>query len=120
MIQLNTLLSVIDNSGAKTSKCIKVMGGSSSGTIGDICVVSTQKVIANRKIQSGEVHRALIVRQKKNKQRKDSSFISFSNSSVVLLNSKNVPIGSRIFGLLPRELRRKKFMKIISLSQGII
>jgi large subunit ribosomal protein L14 len=120
MIQLNTLLSVIDNSGAKTSKCIKILGGSTVGFIGDISIVAIQKVLANRKIKSGEVCRSLIVRQKKEKQRKDNSTLSFTSNSIILLNNKNMPLGTRIFGLISRDLRKKKFMKILSIAQGVI
>jgi|TARA_B100000683_G_C12082011_1_gene387288 large subunit ribosomal protein L14 len=120
MIQLNTLLSVVDNSGAKTGKCIKILGGTFTGSVGNTIVVAIQKVLANRKIKAGEVHKSLVVRQKKEIQRKDSSTLSFSTNSIILLNTKNMPVATRIFGLIPRELRRKKFMKVLSMAQGVI
>ena len=120
MIQLNTLLSVVDNSGAKTGKCIKILGGTFTGSIGNITVVAIQKVLANKKIKAGEVHKSLIVRQKKEIQRKDSSTLSFFTNSIILLNTKNMPVATRIFGLIPRELRKKKFMKVLSMGQGVI
>ena len=120
MIQLNSNLGVIDNSGAKRVKCIKILGGSFVGSLGDTIVVATQKVAPNRKIKSGEVLKSLIVRQRKEKLRKDGSTLKFSENSAVILNDKELPIGTRIFGPVPRELRSSKNMKVISIAQGII
>jgi large subunit ribosomal protein L14 len=120
MIQLNTNLSVIDNSGAKKVKCIKILGGSFVGSLGDTIVVATQKVAPNRKIKAGEVSKSLIVRQKKEVQRKDGSTLKFFENSVIILNDKKLPVGTRIFGPVAKELRSGKNMKVISIAQGII
>ena len=120
MIQLNTHLSIIDNSGVKQVKCIKILNGSFNGTLGDKIVVSVQKTTPNRKIKSGDVLQSLVVRLKKEKLRNDGSTIKFSTNSAVLLNTKNLPVGTRIFGPIPRELRQKKYMKVVSIAQGII
>jgi len=120
MIQLNSNLSVIDNSGAKKVKCIKILGGSFVGSIGDTIVVATQKVAPNRKIKAGEVAKSIIVRQRKETPRKDGSTLKFYENSAIILNDKHLPVGTRIFGPVPRELRSSNNMKIISIAQGII
>ena len=120
MIQLNSFLSVIDNSGAKKVKCIKILGGSFSGSLGDKIVVATQKVVPNRKVKQGEVMQSLIVRLRKETKRKDGSTLKFFDNAAVLLNQKGIPQGTRIFGPVPRELRKKKYMKVVSIAQGII
>lgn len=122
MIQMQTILKVADNSGAKKVMCIKVLGGSGrmiSGC-GDVIVVSIKSAIPGGKVRKGEVHRALIVRTKKGIKRPDGSTIQFDSNSVVLVNKQNEPIGSRVFGPVPRELRGKGFMKIISLAEEVI
>ena len=122
MIQMQTVLKVADNSGAKKVMCIKVLGGSGrmiSGC-GDVIVVSIKTAIPCGKVKKGEVHRALIVRTKKGVKRPDGSTIQFDTNSVVLVNKQNEPIGSRVFGPVPRELRGKGFMKIISLAEEVI
>jgi len=122
MIQMQTVLRVADNSGAKKVMCIKVLGGSGrmiSGC-GDIIVVSIKTAIPGGKVKKGEVHRALIVRTKKGVKRPDGSTIRFDSNSAVLVNKQNEPIGSRVFGPVPRELRGKGFMKIISLAEEVI
>ncbi len=122
MIQMQTVLKVADNSGAKKVMCIKVLGGSGrmiSGC-GDVIVVSIKSAIPGGKVKKGEVHRALIVRTKKEIKRPDGSTIQFDSNSVVLVNKQNEPIGSRVFGPVPRELRGKGFMKIISLAEEVI
>jgi large subunit ribosomal protein L14 len=122
MIQMQTVLKVADNSGAKKVMCIKVLGGSGrmiSGC-GDVIVVSIKSAIPGGKVKKGEVHRALIVRTKKEVKRPDGSTIQFDSNSVVLVNKQNEPIGSRVFGPVPRELRGKGFMKIISLAEEVI
>ena len=122
MIQMQTVLKVADNSGAKKVMCIKVLGGSGrmiSGC-GDVIVVSIKSAIPGGKVKKGEVHRALIVRTKKEIKRPDGSTIQFDSNSVVLVNKQNEPIGSRVFGPVPRELRGKRFMKIISLAEEVI
>jgi len=122
MIQMQTALKVADNSGAKKVMCVKVLGGSGrmiSGC-GDVIVVSIKTAIPGGKVKKGEVHRALIVRTKKGIKRPDGSTIQFDTNSVVLVNKQNEPIGSRVFGPVPRELRGKGFMKIISLAEEVI
>ena len=122
MIQMQTVLKVADNSGAKKVMCIKVLGGSGrmiSGC-GDVIVVSIKSAIPGGKVKKGEVHRALIVRTKKEIKRPDGSTIQFDSNSVVLVNKQNEPIGSRVFGPVPRELGGKRFMKIISLAEEVI
>ena len=122
MIQMQSILKVADNSGAKRVMCIKVLGGSGrmiSGC-GDVIVVSIKTAIPGGKVKKGEVHRALIVRTKKGVKRPDGSTIQFDTNSVVLVNKQNEPIGSRVFGPVPRELRGKGFMKIISLAEEVI
>ena len=120
MIQLNSFLSVIDNSGVKQVKCIKILGGSFNGSIGYKIVIATLKVVPNRKVKQGDVMQSLIVRLRKETKRKDGSTIKFFDNSAVLLNQKGMPQGTRIFGPVPRELRSSKNMKVISIAQGII
>lgn len=122
MIQMQTILDVADNSGAKKVMCIKVLGGAGrmiSGC-GDVIVVSVKSATPNGKIKKGEVHRGLIVRTKKGVKRPDGSTIKFDTNSVVLLDKKDEPIGTRVFGPVPRELRNKGFMKIISLAEEVM
>jgi len=122
MIQMQSVLKVADNSGAKKVMCIKVLGGSArmiSGC-GDIIVVSIKSASPGGKVKKGEVHRALIVRTKKGVRRPDGSTIVFDSNSAVLLNKQNEPIGTRVFGPVPRELRGRGFMKIISLAEEVI
>ena len=121
MIQMETVLDVADNSGAKRVRCIKVLGGSKRkyAGIGDIIVVSVKDAAPHGKVKKGQVARAVIVRTKKEIRRRDGSYIRFDTNSAVLLNKENEPVGSRIFGPVARELRRK-FMKIVSLApEGI-
>ena len=122
MIQAHTNLKVIDNTGARVVQCIKVLGGSKRkvAKIGDIIVVSIKSAIPRSKVKKGEVHRALIVRTKKEIQRKDGTFVKFDNNTVVLVNLQNAPIGSRIFGPVSKELRKKDHMKVISLASGVL
>ncbi len=122
MIQMQTILKVADNSGAKKVMCIKVLGGSGCmiAGCGDVIVVSIKSAIPGGKVKKGEVHRALIVRTRKEIKRPDGSTIQFDSNSVVLINKQNEPIGSRVFGPVPRELRGKGFMKIISLAEEVI
>lgn len=122
MIQMQTILDVADNSGAKKVMCIKVLGGAGrmiSGC-GDVIVVSVKSATPNGKIKKGEVHRGLIVRTKKGVTRPDGSTMKFDTNSVVLLDKKDEPIGTRVFGPVPRELRNKGFMKIISLAEEVM
>ena len=122
MIQSNTMLKVADNTGAKKVFCIKVLGGSRRryASIGDIIVVSIKETIPNSKVKKGEVARAVVVRVAKGKRRPDGSYLKFDENSAVLINNQNEPIGTRIFGPVGRELRAKKFMKIISLAPEVL
>lgn len=122
MIQMQTVLKVADNSGAKKAMCIKVLGGSGRmiAGCGDIIVVTVKTAIPNGKVKKGEVHRALIVRTRKDIKRGDGSTIKFDSNSVVLLNKQNESIGTRVFGPVPREIRKKGFMRVISLAEEVI
>lgn len=123
MIQMETVLQSGDNSGAKTMKCFKVLGGSKRryASIGDIIVVSIREATANAKVKKGEVHKAVIVRVKKDVQRADGSLIRFDENAAVLIKGKdNEPIGTRIFGPVAREVRAKGFAKIASLAPEVI
>ena len=122
MIQQQTRLTVADNSGAKKLMCVKVLGGSGRryASIGDVIVVSVKEAIPNSKVKKGDVARAVIVRTKKEVRRKDGTYIKFDDNSAVLINPQNEPIGTRIFGPVARELRAKKFMKIISLAPEVL
>lgn len=122
MIQSETQLTVADNSGAKTVYCLKVLGGSRRryASVGDIIVVSVKEAIPNAKVKKGEVLKAVVVRTKKEIRRPDGSFIRFDDNSAVLINASQEPIGTRIFGPVARELRLKKFMKIISLAPEVL
>jgi large subunit ribosomal protein L14 len=121
MIQEGTVLTVADNSGAKTVECIKVLGGSKRryATIGDIIVVAIKSALPNARIQKGTVHKAVVVRIAKKLGRTDGSSIRFDDNSVVLVKEKD-PIGTRILGPVARELRSKKFTKIISLAPEVL
>ena len=122
MIITETKLNVADNSGAKLVQCIKVLGGSKrrSASIGDVIVVSVKEAIPNGKVKKGEVTRAVVVSTKKGVFRKDGSTIRFDQNSAVLLTKEGEPIGTRIFGPVTRELRLKKFTKIISLAPEVL
>ena len=122
MIQMQTRLDVADNSGAKQVQCIKVLGGAHRmiADVGDIIVVAIKDAIPKGKVKRGEVHRAIIVRTKKGIRRKDGTVIKFDTNAAVLINKQGEPIGSRIFGPVTRELRFKKFMKIISLAPEVL
>ncbi|MCJ8324824.1 MAG: 50S ribosomal protein L14 [Rhizobiales bacterium] len=122
MIQMQTNLEVADNSGAKRVQCIKVLGGSKRKTasVGDTIVVSVKEATPNGKVKKGDVRRAVIVRTKKDIQRKDGSMIRFDGNAAVLVNQNGEPIGTRIFGPVVRELRAKKHMKIVSLAPEVL
>src|SRR4030042_346037 len=122
MIQMQTILDVADNSGARKIGCIKVLGSSKRkyASLGDVIVVSVKDAIPNSKIKKGDVVRAVVVRTKKGVKRSDGSYIKFDDNSAVLLTPHNEPIGTRIFGPVARELRAKKFMKIISLAPEVL
>src|SRR5262245_44744443 len=122
MIQMTSVLDVADNSGAKKVFCIKVLGGTRRryATIGDVIIVSIREAIPGAKVKKGEVARAVIVRTKRELARADGSYIKFDGNSAVLINKENEPIGTRIFGPVARELRAKRFMKIISLAPEVL
>ena len=122
MIQMRTTLDVADNSGARRVQCIKVLGGSKRkyASIGDIIVVSFKEAIPNGKVKKGEVMKAVVVRTAKELGRPDGTYIRFDNNSAVLIDNQKEPIGTRIFGPVARELRAKKFMKIISLAPEVL
>jgi large subunit ribosomal protein L14 len=122
VIQAETKLNVADNSGAKLLLCIKVLGGSRRryASVGDLVVVSVKEAMPNSKVKKGEVMRAVVVRTAKEIRRPDGSYIKFDDNSAVLVNQQNEPIGTRIFGPVARELRAKRFMKIISLAPEVL
>jgi large subunit ribosomal protein L14 len=122
MIQATTVLDVADNSGAKKVQCIKVLGGSRRryASLGDIIVVSVKEAIPNSKVKKGDVQKAVVVRTKSEIARPDGSFIKFDVNSAVLVNKDEEPIGTRIFGPVARELRARKFMKIVSLAPEVL
>jgi len=122
MVQMQTKLEVADNSGAKKLACIKVLGGTRRkyASLGDVIIVSVKEAIPNSKVKKGDVMRAVIVRTVKEVRRPDGSYIKFDENSAVLINPQNEPIGTRIFGPVARELRAKKFMKIISLAPEVL
>lgn len=122
MIQMQSNLDVADNSGAKRVECIKVIGGSKRrfASVGDVIIVSVKDAIPRGRVKKGDVHRAVIVRTRKDIQRADGSTIRFDRNAAVLLNKQNEPIGTRIFGPVTRELRAKRFMKIVSLAPEVL
>jgi large subunit ribosomal protein L14 len=122
MIQMTTVLDVADNSGAKKVFCINIAGGSRRryGSIGDIITVSIREALPNSKVKKGDVAKAVIVRTKREVGRADGSFIKFDTNAAVLINKEGEPIGTRIFGPVARELRARKFMKIISLAPEVL
>jgi len=122
MIQMQSVLSVADNSGAKRIQCIKVLGGSKRryAGIGDVIKVSIKEAIPRGRVKKGDVYNAVIVRTAKGVRRNDGSVIRFDSNAAVLLNAQNQPIGTRIFGPVTRELRTENFMKIISLAPEVL
>jgi large subunit ribosomal protein L14 len=122
MIQMRTILDVADNSGAKSVQCIKVLGGSRRryAGLGDIIVVSIKEALPGAKVKKGDTARAVVVRTRREKSRPDGSYIKFDANSAVLINAQLEPIGTRIFGPVARELRAKRFMKIISLAPEVL
>ena len=122
MIQMQSILDVADNSGAKKLFCIKVLGGSKRryASVGDVIVCSIREAMPNSKVKKGEVTRAVIVRTSKELRRKDGTYIRFDTNSAVLINPQGEPIGTRIFGPVARELRAKKYMKIVSLAPEVL
>lgn len=122
MIQMQSILKVADNTGARSVMCIKVLGGSkrSYATVGDVIKVSIKDAAPRGKVKKGDVYNAVIVRTAKGIRRMDGSLIKFDGNAAVLLNTKLEPIGTRIFGPVTRELRGAKFMKIVSLSPEVL
>lgn len=122
MIQMQTNLDVADNSGARRVQCIKVLGGSKRKTagVGDVIVVSIKDAIPRGRVKKGDVHRAVIVRTSFPVRRPDGTIIRFDRNAAVLINKQNEPIGTRIFGPVVRELRAKRYMKIISLAPEVL
>ena len=122
MIQMQSKLDVADNSGARKIQCIKVLGGSKRrfASIGDIIIVSVKDAIPRGKVKKGEVLKAIVVRTKKDFKRNDGTTIRFDKNAAVLLDKQEEPIATRIFGPVTRELRTKKFMKIISLAPEVL
>ncbi len=122
MIQVESVLDVADNSGAKKVACIKVLGGSRRryAGLGDVIVVSIKEALPTARVKKGEVARAVIVRTRREYRRPDGTYIKFDTNSAVLINKENEPIGTRIFGPVARELRARKFMKIVSLAPEVI
>ena len=122
MVQTTTTLDVADNSGAKKIMCIRVLGGTRRkyASLGDVIIVAIKEAIPNAKVKKGEIARAVIVRTKKEVSRPDGSYIRFDANSAVLVDKDNEPIGTRIFGPVARELRAKRFMKIVSLAPEVL
>ena len=122
MIQMQSLLKIADNSGARSVMCIKVLGGSKRryANIGDIIKVAVREAIPTGKVKKGQVVDALIVRSKKGVRRRDGSLIKFDENAAVLINAQKAPIGTRVFGPVTRELRTAKFMKIVSLASEVL
>ena len=122
MIQMESVLVVADNSGAKEVKCVKVLGGSNHmiAGIGDVIICSVANAIPGAKVKKGDVVRAVIVRTKKEIQRADGSTIRFDDNAIVLVNKDNTPIGTRVFGPVARELRNGDFTKILSLAPEVL
>ena len=122
MIQMRAILDVADNSGAKRVQCIKVLGGSRRryAWLGDVIVVSIKEALPGAKVKKGDTARAVVVRTKRETSRPDGSYIKFDDNSAVLINPQLEPVGTRIFGPVARELRAKRFMKIISLAPEVL
>jgi large subunit ribosomal protein L14 len=122
MIQAESVLGVADNSGAKLVQCIKVLGGSRRryAGLGDVIVVSIKEAMPNSKVKKGTTAKAVVVRTKRENRREDGSYIKFDDNSAVLINAQREPVGTRIFGPVARELRAKRFMKIVSLAPEVL
>ncbi|HTQ07569.1 MAG TPA: 50S ribosomal protein L14 [Polyangiaceae bacterium] len=122
MIQMQSFLDVADNSGAKLVQCIKVIGGSRRryAGLGDVIVVAIKEALPGSKVKKGETAKAVVVRTKREYRRSDGSYIKFDDNSAVLINPQLEPVGTRIFGPVARELRAKRFMKIISLAPEVL
>lgn len=119
---MQTVIDVADNSGAKTARCIKVLGGTSrrSASIGDVVVVSIQRSIPSATVKRKSVVKGVVIRTRQSVRRSDGSHVRFDSNAIVLIDTDNTPRGTRIFGAVPRELREKRFMKIISLATEVV
>lgn len=122
MIQEETLVVVADNSGAKTAKCIRVIGGTGRryARVGDIIILAVKTALPNGTVKKGQVVKGVVVRTRKEMGRRDGSYIRFSENAAVIINAEGEPIGTRIFGPVARELREKRFMKIVSLAPEVV
>ena len=122
MIQMRTMCSVADNSGAKKVQCIKVLGGTRRryARVGDVIVVAVKEATPNAGVKKGEVRKAVVVRTVKEAGREDGTYIRFDDNAVVIINDVREPVGTRIFGPVARELRRKRFMRIVSLAPEVL
>ncbi|MBN2169731.1 MAG: 50S ribosomal protein L14 [Candidatus Krumholzibacteriota bacterium] len=122
MIQMQTMLTIADNSGAKKAQCIKVLGGTRRkyASVGDVITVAVKQALPNGTVKNGQVARAVVVRTKKEVRRRDGSYIRFDQNAAVIINNQNEPVGTRIFGPVARELREKRFMKIVSLAPEVL
>jgi large subunit ribosomal protein L14 len=123
MIQMRTMLTVADNSGAKKLQAIRQLGGSNAGRyagIGDVIVCSVKEAVPDSQVKKGTVVRAVIVRTRRSQRRKDGSYIRFDDNAAVLINPQREPIGTRVFGPVARELRERRFMKIVSLAPEVL
>jgi large subunit ribosomal protein L14 len=122
MIQQETMVVVADNSGAKAAKCFRVLGGTKRryARVGDVVVCAVKVAIPGGTVKKGDVVRAVVVRTTKEQRRKDGSYIRFDENAVVIINEKKEPVGTRIFGPVARELREKRFMKIVSLAPEVV
>ena len=122
MIQMQTRLKVVDNSGAKEVMCIKVLGGTRRryARVGDVIVATVKKALPEGKVKKGDVVKAVVVRTKKEFRRMDGSYIRFDDNAAVIIDDKGEPVGSRIFGPVVRELKARNFMKIISLAPEVL
>ena len=122
MIQTETTLTVADNSGARRVKCFHILGGTRTryASVGDVVVVSVKEALPNGAVKKGDVRRAVVVRTKKEVRRSDGSYIRFDDNAAVIINEAGEPMGTRIFGPVPRELRARGYMKIISLAPEVL
>jgi large subunit ribosomal protein L14 len=122
MIQMQTMLDVADNTGAKRAQCIKVLGGTHRryANLGDVIVATVKKALPGSEVKTGTIVKGVVVRVKKNTRREDGTYVRFDRNALVILDADNNPKGTRIFGAVARELRERSFMKIVSLAQEVV